>query len=305
LITHSLRELNSIKSLKFVDEKTSEQTVDNPILTKIEHLFIAWFTMEYVLRLFSSPDFYLFIKNYMNMIDLVAILPFYVTLLINIYHDQEAEMKLYIISKILMIFRVIKIVRILKLARHSTGMQSLAYTLRKSLDELSLLLLSIVIMVFIYGSMIYFIEKCVDPFINDLVGLVNPDKNKDQEGPYKNQHFHSLWESYWWATITMTTVGYGDVYPKTAIGQFIGACLAICGVIIIGLPIPIIVNNFREFYESKMAYKKTQNRRARIAGMQNRYSVPKDNIDVYGHQRLSASMCSYHKGSIITCMNEE
>ena len=62
----------------------------------------------------------------------------------------------------------------------------------------------------------------------------------------------------------MTTVGYGDKYPTSELGQFIGCFLAITGVIVVGLPIPIIVNNFKEFYESKQAYKKTLKRREKL-----------------------------------------
>lgn len=203
------------------------------VFGQLEIAFISWFTFEYLVRLLSSPQKWIFVRSFLNVIDLLAILPFYVELGLKNSSEQNFSLAF------LRILRLVRVFRIFKLSRHSSGLQILGLTLRKSLRELGLLIFFLAIGVVIFSSMVYYAE------------------NGDEE-----TLFTSIPDAFWWALVTMTTVGYGDMYPKTLWGKLVGSGCALCGVLAIALPVPVIVSNFDAIY------KKYRSRKLKQQGLQ-------------------------------------
>ena len=193
----------------------------------ISTMSAVWFTVEYVLRFVCSPQKLRFTINPMNLIDIAAIAPYYVTLIVNLFLNASSLGPIANIRRVLQILRVLRIFRVLKLARHSTGLQALGYTFSSSYRELGLLVLFLFIGVVSFAALIYFAEK---------------SENGNVFSSIPAAFWYSLWITFkltsrikaniyaftvqliWvfdelmivvhncrWAIITMTTVGYGYV----------------------------------------------------------------------------------------------
>ncbi|XP_053110677.1 potassium voltage-gated channel subfamily A member 6-like [Hemicordylus capensis] len=201
----------------------------------IETLCIIWFSFELLVRFFACPSKPEFSRNIMNIIDIVAIIPYFITLGTELAQEQQKKEQPGSTSNggqqqamslaILRVIRLVRVFRIFKLSRHSKGLQILGKTLQASMRELGLLIFFLFIGVILFSSAVYFAET------DDPESL-----------------FTSIPDAFWWAVVSMTTVGYGDMYPMTIGGKIVGSLCAIAGVLTIALPVPVIVSNFNYFY---------------------------------------------------------
>lgn len=182
---------------------------------------IIWFTIEYLIRLIVCPNKVRFLIQLRNWIDIISILPYYTEMFIHVQNGP-----------VLGILRIVRYVNILKLSRFSDGIRILILTLKASSEELLTLSFLCVILILIMASGVYYAE-C------------------DIEGT----KFISIPHSAWWAVVTLSTAGFGDMFPVSVSGKLIGSFALLFGVIMISLPIPTVVTNFTYLYEKEKSRK--------------------------------------------------
>ncbi|PAV87002.1 hypothetical protein WR25_12724 [Diploscapter pachys] len=185
---------------------------------------IVWFTIELLLRLASCPSKLTFMASFLNIIDFVAIAPFFVNLMLSEENKSNSSMSF----AVLRVLRLVRVFRIFKLSRHSVGLQILGKTFRASVQEFILLIFFMGIALVLFASGMYFAEQ----------------------GEH-NSKFTSIPASFWFVLVTMTTVGYGDLVPLSPQGKIVGSMCALIGVLTLALPVPIIVANFKHFYRQE------------------------------------------------------
>ncbi|XP_008310407.1 potassium voltage-gated channel subfamily D member 2-like isoform X1 [Cynoglossus semilaevis] len=192
------------------------------------------FTVEYLLRLIAAPSRYKFMKSVMSVIDVVAIMPYYIGLVMT-DNDQ--------LSGAFVTLRVFRVFRIFKFSRHSAGLRILGYTLKSCASELGFLLFSLTMAIIIFATVMFYAEK----------------------GSPASK-FTSIPAAFWYTIVTMTTLGYGDMVPKTIVGKVFGSICSLSGVLVIALPVPVIVSNFsRIYHQSQRAEKRRAQRKTRLA----------------------------------------
>ncbi|XP_060724569.1 potassium voltage-gated channel subfamily S member 2 [Tachysurus vachellii] len=217
--------INSIPEYQIFDD--SGQLIEDPTMQALEIFCICWFTFEVVTRMILAPNRRKFFIHPLNMIDIVSVVPIYITLFFDLLAGSESELEN--IGKIVQVFRLMRIFRVLKLARHSTGLRSLGATLRHSYREVGILLLYLAVGVSVFSGVAYTAEYEED------VGL------------------DTIPACWWWGTVSMTTVGYGDVVPVTVAGKLAASGCILGGTLVVALPITIIFNKFSHFYRKQKA----------------------------------------------------
>jgi len=191
-----------------------------------ELVSVAVFTVEYVLRIWSCTSDTRFADPVsgrvrfslrpMLLVDLLAILPFYLP-------------ALFVLDlRFIRALRLVRLLRVLKLGRYSEAMRTFALVLRQKKADLSFVLFVLSLMLVLVSSLMYFVEHEAQP-----------------------DAFSSIPAAMWWGVATLTTVGYGDIYPITAVGKMLGAMVALLGIGLFALPAGILASGFSEALQHK------------------------------------------------------
>lgn len=244
---------------------------EDPRFETVERLGIGWFTLELVARFAVAPDLLHFLQHPLNLIDLVSILPFYLTLMVNLV--AKSSPALVNLGRVAQVLRLMRVFRILKLARHSTGLRSLGATLRNSYKEIGLLLLYLAVGVSFFSVVAYTVEK------------------------EDNEDLSTIPASWWWATVSMTTVGYGDVVPGSVVGKLTAFACILAGILVVVLPITLIFNKFSLFYKRQKQLESIMRSCDFDGGIKEAPSVNLRNYYAHKVKTLMASLSSMSRSS--------
>nr|XP_057903502.1 potassium voltage-gated channel subfamily G member 2 [Doryrhamphus excisus] len=209
----------------------------------LETVCVAWFSLEFMLRFIQTQSKCTFLRTPLNIIDVVAILPYYITLIVDSLSvgGKPAGSGNNYLEKVGLVLRVLRALRIfyvMRLARHSLGLQTLGLTVRRCTRELGLLLLFLCVAMALFSPLVFLAESELGA----------------------KQEFTSIPGSYWWAVISMTTVGYGDMVPRSIPGQVVALSSILSGILLMAFPVTSI---FHTFSRSYVELKEEQNRALR------------------------------------------
>lgn len=209
VITFSLETIPNLKP------KTEE------ILHFIEVACVIIFTFEYLARIYISDKKLKFIFSFYGLIDLLAILPFYVSFGLDL--------------RSIRLLRIFRLLRLLKLVRYNKAIRMFTKAMILAREQIIMFMVFTMMLVYFAAVGIYYFENEAQP-----------------------EHFSSIFESLWWAIITLTTVGYGDVYPITVGGRVFTFFILLIGLGIVAIPTGIISSSLTKVLDDSPPKKKKQ-----------------------------------------------
>lgn len=205
------------------------------LLSTLEWFFTIAFAIEYLLRIYSSPHPIRYATSFFGIIDLVTVLPTFIGLFFPAAHT-------FLILRVLRVFRVFRLLKLMKMMRAS---MTITNALKASREKIIVFLIFVLMMVTLMGSFLYIIEAG------------------------QNSGFTSIPNSIYWAIVTLTTVGYGDIAPATWLGKMIAACIMIIGYSVIAVPTGIVSSEFMNERKKSNVKKEECNRCGKGAHEQN------------------------------------
>lgn len=227
------------------------------ILIRIEFVSIIIFTIEYALRIWTANLLYpglnpvrariRYIISPMAIIDLISILPFLVPVL-HTYNLIGVR-----------VFRLVRLLRIFKLNRYSDALAAIGDVFRSKAQQMIASTFFVFIILILASLLIYYAEHDAQP-----------------------EQFANAFSGLWWAVATLTTVGYGDIYPITPLGRFLGAIIAILGIGVVAVPTSILSAGFMGMLEKELAAENEARERKeqdQAAGTPDEHAHPSENAD--------------------------
>eukprot|EP01062_Namystynia_karyoxenos_P024278 TRINITY_DN1944_c0_g2_i1.p1 TRINITY_DN1944_c0_g2~~TRINITY_DN1944_c0_g2_i1.p1 ORF type:complete len:745 (+),score=220.53 TRINITY_DN1944_c0_g2_i1:91-2325(+) len=238
----------------------------------IEAICIAIFSVEFLLRTFSTPSQRAYWTSAFTWIDLLAILPFY--LRVSGLQGGHSSSNSLVILRVLRMARMVRVLRVLKLGRNAEGIQLMVLAMQRSRMALTWALALVMMAVILFASLIFYTEKDQAVMVPNHQefegGYVRKAWVRSLDSPLPDAGraiaLQSIPDAMWWALVTLCTVGYGDVTPVTPLGKCVGGLAMATGMLVIAYPVTVISTAFtevqlefdrkREAHERRVRFKK-------------------------------------------------
>ena len=241
----------------------------------INIILMVCFSLDLLLRLVSCPSVLRYFLSVVNILDAIALVGTYIYVIVTeIKKDQKYVDNWLDVIEYLQILRTLRLFRLVKNVRAT---KVLVYAVKQSFKDLLILLMFLFIAVCTFASIVYFAES--------------------------RDEFESIPTGWWWALVTLTTVGYGDVYPKTWVGRAVASACALTGVVLIALTLPIFVNNFLTLYQYAMVEEVLQGKQQRQEAQNTKETVSKIDVTPVNGVKTDAVM-SKTNGNALTLASE-
>lgn len=195
-------------------------------LSNLELIITVFFSFESILRFLVCPRKCLFFKDWLNILDIILFLAMWSRYILEQLPEKLMEhLSLTIFYAVCYCVVAFRLLRFFRITKQYSGLRILMLAIKASMKELCLLMVTFAISVLLFSNIIYFAElRDPDTFPDMLIGL-------------------------WWAVVTMTTVGYGDIVPKSALGRVVGSICAMLGLLLLAMPIAVIAGKFNDLYK--------------------------------------------------------
>lgn len=185
-------------------------------LDYLDYAMVTFFGIELVIRITFSPKKSKFFSSLLNIIDVIALSSEVSTMIVEYIFPKEKYTKFSALD-IVECIQIARVFRLFRLVKNFIGFRILVYSVRASLKNMLLMIFNLLVAALIFSSIVFYSDRA---------------------------SFQSIPDAIWWSIVTMTTVGYGDSYPKNIPGRFLGCLCAISGIFVIAVSIPVLVNNY-------------------------------------------------------------
>jgi len=248
---------------------------DKDIWNRIEWVVSVCFTIEYGIRILVCRDMWSYFIDLMNMIDFLAVIPFWIEWLsIQITGGSTGESGSLL--RVIRVIRLARVVRLLKSKRFAEYLAIFSKTLQQSMESFGLLVTIVFLETIIFASLIFVTER--------------GEKNEDgifYRSDGLETDFPSIPYAAYWCIVTMTTVGYGDQYPISIPGKIVGCITMFTGLLVIALPVIIVGGNFEQVYQDHRKSKELEDKRDQIIEKINRKDLQSDALERYERGKRS------------------